>query len=192
LSDKSIKKNLINELPGGVKENLSTGEEVIHYLKTFQVVEKPDYIILTNHRLLFFNEKHLGRYDFKSIPFQKLLQMSARRGTLLWGDISFKSEDDTVITLEKVDRSDLEEFIEALKIAYNGIAVEPISIKYQKDIIGKASWEFNKPAETIFREQSSDKYKPSEDPLSELKMRFIKGEISEEEYRAKLRVLQEK
>jgi hypothetical protein len=192
MSDKSPSKSLIDELPGGVKENLSSGEEVIRYLKTFEVVERPDYILLTNLRVVYFNEKHLGRYAFESIPFQKLLQMRAHRGALLWGDISFKSEDGTVILLERVDRHDLESFIDALEIEYNSIAVEPISIKHERDLVGIATWEFDKPAEIIFRQQPLDQPKPSEDPLSQLKMRFIRGEISEEEYRAKLRVLQEK
>jgi len=192
MGDKLPSKKLIDELPGGVKENLSSGEEVIRYLKTFEVVNRPDYIILTNLRVVYFNEKHLGRYAFESIPFQKLLQMRAHRGAVLWGDISFKSEDGTVILLEKVDRHDLEGFIDALEIEYNSIAVEPILIKHERDLVGIASWEFDKPAEVIFRQMPSGQPKSPEDPLSQLKMRFIKGEISEEEYRAKLRVLQEK
>ena len=80
-----------------MKENLSPGEEVIRYLKTFEIIERPDYIILTNLRLIYFDEKHLGRYVFKSIPFQKLLQIRAHRGAVIWGEISFKSEDGTVI-----------------------------------------------------------------------------------------------
>jgi hypothetical protein len=192
MSDKSPSKSLVDELPVGVKENLSSGEEVIRYLKTFEVVERPDYIILTNLRVVYFNEKHLGRYAFKSIPFQKLLQMRAHRGALLWGDISFTSEDGAVILLERVDRHDLEGFIDALEIEYNSIAVEPISIKHERDLVGIATWEFDKPAEIIFRQQPSDQPERSEDPLSQLKMRFVRGEISEEEYRAKLRVLQEK
>jgi hypothetical protein len=192
MSDKSHGKSLVDELPSGAKENLSPGEEVIRYLKTFDVVERPDYILLTNLRLVYFNEKHLGRYAFKSIPFQKLLQMRAHRGALLWGDISFTGEDGTVILLERVDRRDLEGFIDTLEIEYNRIAVEPISIKHERDLVGKATWQFDKPAEIIFRQQPSDQPERSEDPLSQLKMRFIRGEISEEEYRAKLRVLQEK
>jgi hypothetical protein len=175
-----------------VKENLSSGEEVIRYLKTFDVVDRPDYIILTNLRVVYFDEKHLGRYAFKSIPFQKLLQMKAHRGVLLWGTISFTSEDGTVIVLERVDRNDLEGFIDALEIEYNSIAVEPISIKHERDLVGKATWQFDKPAETIFRQPPSDQPRLAEDPVNQLKIRFIKGEISEEEYKAKLRVLQEK
>lgn len=192
MSSKSPSKSLTDELPPGVKDNLSSGEEVIRYLKTFNVVERPDYIILTNLRVVYFDEKHLGRYTFKSIPFQKLLQMKAQRGTLLWGDITFTGEDGTEILLERVDRKDLEPFIDALEIEYNAIAVEPISIKHQKDLVGKATWQFDKPAEVVFRQQPSDQPRLPEDPLNQLKMRFIKGEISEEEYRAKLRVLQEK
>jgi len=192
ISNKSPSESLIDELPGAVKENLSSGEEVIRYLKTFEVVERPDYIILTNLRVVYFDEKHIGRYVFKSIPFQKILQIRAHRGAVLWGEISFKSEDGTVILLERVDHHDLEDFIDALETAYNSIAVEPISIKHEKDLLDKATWEFNKPEEIIFRQQPSDQPKPSEDPLNQLKMRFIRGETSEEEYKAKLRVLQER
>jgi hypothetical protein len=192
MNDNSSTRSLIDELPGGVKENMSPGEKVLHYLKTFQVVERPNYIILTNNRIVYFNEKHLGRYEIKSIPFQKLLEMKAQRGVLVWGDISLKSEDGTVVELDKVDRNDLEGFIEALKKAINDIAVEPISIEHRNDLVGKASWEFKKPAELIFRQQPSTQPTTSEDPVAQLKTMFAKGEIPEEEYRARLRVLQEK
>ena len=192
MSDKSSGKNLVDELPAGVKENLSPEEEVVRYLKTFEVAERPDYIILTNLRVVYFDEKHLGRYDFVSIPFQKILQMRANRGVMLWGDISFKTEDSTVIQLENVDHDEMKGFISAFETAYNRIAVEPISIKHNKDLLGKETWEFNKPEEMVYRQQPSDQSKQPESPIDQLKMRFIKGEISEEEYKAKLRVLQER
>jgi hypothetical protein len=192
MSERPHTRNPIGELPGAVKENLSPGEEVVTYLKTFEIVERPNYFILTNLRVVYFDEKHLGRYDFTSIPFQKILQVRASRGVVLWGDISIKTEDGTEIMLEKVDKDDLEGFIEALEIAYNRIAVEPISIKHSRELIGNETWEFDKPEEIIFREQPSDRPTSSEDPLNQLKISFIRGEISEEEYKAKLRVLQER
>jgi len=192
MSNTSPKKSLIDELPGGVKKNISPGEEVVRYLKTFEVTEKPDYIILTNQRLVYFDEKHLGRFTFKSIPLQKLLQIKAHKGAIIWGEISFKSEDGTTFVLERVNRGDLEGFIDALEAAYNRIAVEPVSMKHQGDLLGMAEWEYNKPEETVFRQLPAEQPKPVEDPMHELKMRFIRGEISEEEYKAKLRVLQEK
>ncbi|MCX6653971.1 MAG: PH domain-containing protein [Candidatus Bathyarchaeota archaeon] len=189
MSSNTLKSDLINELPSGVKANLSLGETVVHYLRTFQVFSKPDYIILTNIRLVYFNEKHLGRYDFRSLPFQKLLKMDANRGIFLWGNISFKNEDGTLIFLKLVSRGKMEGFIEALKISYNNIAVEPITIEYNNKLFGRATWEFNKPKEIIFR-QSSDQTKQPDDPLNQLKIRYIRGEITENEYRDKLRVLQ--
>lgn len=192
LDNRPPSRRLIDELPAGVKKNLSPGEEVLRYLKTFEIAERPNYIILTNMRLVYFDEKHLGRYTFKSIPFQKLLQVKAHKGAVVWGEISFKGEDGTVIRLERVSRKDMEDFIDALEIAYNAVAIEPVSMKREGDLLGMVEWEYNKPKELLFRQQPLNQPRPSEDPINQLKMRFIRGEISEEEYRAKLRVLQEK
>ncbi len=191
MSKKSSGKSIVDKLPDGVKKNLSSGEEVITYLKSFVVAEKTNYIILTSNRLVYFDEKFLGRYVFKSLPFQKLLQIKAHKGAVVWGEVSFKMEDGNIYSLERVNRNDLTRFIEALEIAYNTIAVEPVSMKRQGDLLGITDWEFNKPEEVVFRQQPPANSKPVDDPLTQLKMRFVKGEISEEEYKAKLRVLQE-
>jgi Bacterial PH domain len=185
-------KSLVDKLPDGLKKNLSPNEEVVSYLKSFVVAELTNYIILTNIRLIYFDEKHLGRYDFKSLPLQKVLQISAHKGAIIWGEVTIKMEDGTSYTVERVSRNDMAKFIDALEIEYNNIAVEPISIKHKGELLGIADWEFNKPAEMIFRQNTSIQSQPAEDPLVQLKMRFIKGELSEEEYKAKLRVLQEK
>ena len=185
-------KSLVEKLPDGLKKNLSPGEEIISYLKSFVIAERTNYIILTNIRLIHFDEKHLGRYDFKTLPLQKLLQVSAHKGAIVWGEVSVKMEDGTCYTVERVSRNDMVNFIDALEISYNSIAVEPVSMKRKGELLGMADWEFNKPAEMLFRQNPSIQSQPAQDPLVQLKMRFIKGEISEEEYKAKLQVLQEK
>jgi hypothetical protein len=185
-------KSLVDKLPDGLKKNLSPGEEIISSLNSFVIAERTNYIILTNLRLIYFDEKHLGRYDFKSLPLQKVLQISAHKGAIVWGAVSVKMEDGTFYTVEKVSRNDMTNFIDALEIEYNSIAVEPISMKHKGELLGMADWEFNKPAEMVFRQNVSIQSKPAEDPLVQLKIRFVKGEISEEEYKAKLQVLQEK
>ena len=192
MSEKPPKKSLIDKLPEGVKKNLSSGEEIVSYLKSFVIAERTNYVILTNLRLIYFDEKHLGRYTFKSLPFQKLLQVSAHKGAIVWGEVSLKMEDGSWYVVERVDRKDLANFIDALEIAYNSIAVEPISMKNKGELFGMSDWEFNKPPEMIFRQNPSIQSNPAEDPIVQLKMKFVKGEISEVEYRAKLRVLQEK
>ena len=106
--------------------------------------------------------------------------------------LSVKMEDGTIYTVERVSRGDMANFIDALEIAYNSIAVEPVSMKRKGELLGMADWEFDKPKEMIFRQNVPVQSKPAEEPLVQLKMRFIKGEISEEEYKAKLQVLQEK
>ena len=185
-------KSLIDKLPEGVKKNLSPGEEIICYLKSFMIAELTNYIILTNIRLIYFDEKHLGRYVFKSLPLQKVIQVSAHKGAILWGDVSVKMEDGTSYNIERVSRKDMANFIDALEIAYNSIAVEPVSIKHKGELLGMSDWEFNKPAEMVFRQNPAVSSQAVQDPFVQLKMRFIKGEISEEEYKTKLRVLQEK
>jgi hypothetical protein len=185
-------KSLVDKLPDGLKKNLSPGEEIISSLNSFVIAERTNYIILTNLRLIYFDEKHLGRYDFKSLPLQKVLQVSAHKGAIVWGEVSVKMEDGTFYTVERVSRNDMTNFIDALEIEYNNISVEPISMKHKGELLGMADWEFNKPAEMVFRQNPTIQSKPAEDPLVQLKIRFVKGEISEEEYKAKLQVLQEK
>jgi acetolactate synthase regulatory subunit len=187
-----IEKSSVDKLPDGLKKNLSPGEEIICYLKSFVIAELTNYIVLTNIRLVYFDEKHLGRYTFKSLPLQKVLQVTAHRGVVVWGEVSVKMEDGTSYNVERVSRKDLSNFIDALEIEYNSIAVEPISIKHKGELLGRSEWEFNKPAEMVFRQSPTFQSQTAEDPLVQLKMRFIKGELSEEEYKAKLRVLQEK
>jgi len=101
-------------------------------------------------------------------------------------------EDNAYDTVERVNRNDMANFINALEIEYNTIAVEPVSIKHKGELLGISDWEFNKPAEMIFRQTPAIQPQTAQDPLVQLKMRFVKGEISEEEYKAKLQVLQEK
>jgi hypothetical protein len=185
-------KSLVDKLPDGVKKNLSPGEEIVCYLKSFVVAERTNYIILTNIRLIYFDEKFLGRYDFKSLPLQKVLQISAHKGAIVWGEISVKMEDGTSYNVERVSRKDMTNFVDALEIEYNNIAVEPVSIKHKGELLGISDWEFNKPAEMIFRQPPAIQSQTAQDPLVQLKMRFVKGEISEEEYKAKLQVLQGK
>lgn len=191
LVEKQSGKTLLEKMPDGLKKNLNTGEEIVSYLKSFVVAEKTNFVILTNQRLIYFDEKHLGRYDFKSLPLQKVLQVTAHKGAVVWGEVTIKMEDGAKYTVERVSRKDMIDFIDALETIYNSIAVEPISIKQKGELLGMADWEFNKPPETIFREKPNLTSKSVDDPLVELKIRFAKGELSEEEYRAKLKILKE-
>jgi len=182
-----------SKLPKGIQETLVANERIHKVLKTVSIINKPEYTVLTDRRILYFNEKILNRYDLEDIPYSKLMEMKAERGRVRFGSIEFKSEEmKKPIKLSKVPKKDIEPFIAALEIAMNNVAVEPISIKRSKGLIGKMRWEFKKTPETLFKSRPAEadslerrpfsKGEPEADPLRKLKLRFVNGEISEEEY----------
>lgn len=160
------------ELPKGILDILATSERIHRVLKTRSIVNKPEYTILTDRRILYFDEKFLGRYDLADIPYSKLVEVKAERGRVRFGSI--------------------EPFFEALEIALNNVAVDPISIKRSKGLIGKMTWEFKKTPEMLFKSRPADgsslerrdffREEANKEALQQLKMRFAKGEITEEEY----------
>jgi len=181
---------LMDDLPKGIHENLMDGEEVYKVLKTFTILQKPNYTLLTDRRILYFDEKHLGRYDLVDIPYSKLQSLWAERGVVSFGSIQFKGErDEEPITLSMVPKDEVEPFIEALEVAINELAVEPISIRRKKSLLGKMEWEFRKEAEMLFRTKSDSK-SSGEDPMQRLKIRYVNGEITEEEYTRMKKILE--
>ena len=171
------------DLPKNLLEQIEPDEKIIDSLKTTTVTSKPDYVVLTNTRIIYFNEKHLGRYEFTVIPFSKLQTMRAERGLVYFGEITFINESGEKISLNWIPKNEIEPFIESLEDAMNRVAVEPITIKRVKNIGSKMQWQFDKPPELIFRSQSDLSTHGTEaDPLNELKMRYARGEITEEEY----------
>ena len=173
------------ELPKKLLEQLEVGEKVIEALKTTTIASRPDYTVLTNNRILYFNDKHLGRYELVVIPYSKLQTMKAERGLLTFGKILFVDENMEEIILNKVRKEQIEPFIESLEKALNNIAVEPISIKRDKHLGSNMMWEFEKPAELVFRshkEVLETNQGSISNPLDELRMRYARGEISETEY----------
>ena len=156
-------------------------------------MNKPEYTILTDRRILYFDEKFLGRYDLEDVPYAKLVELKAERGRVRFGSIEISSEElKKTIKVKKVPKKDIEPFIEALEIALNNVAVAPISIKRSKGLAGKMKWEFKKTPEMLFKSRPADgsilqrrdffREENNKEALEQLKMRFVKGEITEEEY----------
>ena len=200
-------------LPKKLRDNLGTNETVLLALKSFTIIQKPNYMILTNSRIIFFDDRWIG-YEVKSIPFQKLLEIRAERGIFFWGDIYIKSEEpiggsDDIKTelgenkkpqphvtylVKRANKRLIEPFVEAAVDVINKIAIEPISIKKKMSWFGKANWQFEKPEEFVTRTQpvpSAQSATTQDDPLILLKLAFARGEITEEEYRKRLSVLKE-
>jgi len=188
--------------PKKLMENLDAGETLITGLKNVRLGARPDYFFLTGSRIIYFDEKHLGRYDLNSIPFSKLQEVSAQIGPIRYGSLKITSEEGVTIDLNKIPKGDVEPFVTALENAINAIAVEPISINVKKGLMGK-EWSFTKPAEMLLRSRPTTEAPapapapalaaapapaPSstapavDDPLKALQMRLVKGEITKEQY----------
>lgn len=180
------------DIPPQLIENLAPGEEIVKTLKTRSLLNIPEFTCLTDRRIIYYNQKILDRYDLVDIPYSRLSGMSGERGMVAFGSISFESEDGEVIFLKRIPKDEIEDFIMALEVAINNIAVEAIRIKRKKGFMGKMSWSFNKRAEMIFKSRrpenntlsykSQEQTKPSADPLNELKLRLARGEITMDQY----------
>ena len=176
------------EPPKRLLEHLEAGEALITGIKNVRIGARPDYFFLTDRRIIYFDEKHLGRYDMSSIPFSKLQEMSAQIGPIRFGSIEITSEEGATIGLDKIPKGDVEPFVTALEKAINAIAIEPISINVKKGLAGKG-WGFTKPAEMVLRSRPATEAPVpasaapvSDDPLRALQMRLVKGEITKEQY----------
>jgi len=92
------------KLPDKLLDQLEVGENVIDALQTTTLASRPDYTVLTDRRIIYFNDKHLGRYELTVIPYSKLQTMKAERGLLTFGKIMFIDENKEEISLHKVKK----------------------------------------------------------------------------------------
>jgi len=175
--------------PDVIYEHLDSGEEILKMVKTRSVRGIPEFLFLTDRRVIYYNKKVLGRYDIKGIPYSKLSEMEAHTGKVRNGSIIFRDEENEVINLDKIPNDQIEPFISALETAINNIAVEPISIDRSRGLLGNRNWSFNKAEELVIKSRAPETRvigekpeKEEEDPLQALKLRFVKGEITKDEY----------
>ena len=174
------------EPPKKLEEYLENGEPLITGIKNVRIGVKPEYYFLTDRRIICFNEKHFGQYDLSSIPFTKIKEIEAQIGPVFYGSVQITSEEGQSYDINQIPKEYVEPFLDKLEDAINAIAVEPITINLKKTLTGK-TWSFTKPAETVFRSKAaSPEVSPTTqaeiDPLKALQMRFVRGEISKDQY----------
>ncbi len=186
---------MVEKLPKGIGENLQPGEEVIFAVKKKMGVEKPKWLIVTDRRIIYFDEKMFGRYDMKAVPYEKLEEVYVKIGKM-YAEFIIRKEDGEEIKLDRMDKSKSKDAIEAIKEAINRIAVEPIGIERKKHLTSQEMW-IHKPKEVISR---SVRVEPrsvqieKEDPLEKLKKLkelYDMGVISQDEYEEKRKKLLE-
>lgn len=185
------------ELPKGIRENLSPGEEVLYAIrKKFSLEAKPKWLVVTDRRILYVDEKIFGRYELVAIPYEKLEQVYVKVGKM-YAEFSILKEDGEEIKLERMDKSEAREAIESIRDALNEIAVEPVSIERKKHLMSE-EWTVHKPREIVSRSmrlEPRQRAPEKEDPLEKLKKLkelYDMGVITPEEYEEKRKKLLEK
>lgn len=182
------------ELPKGILENLSPGENVLYAIrKKFNLEAKPKWLVVTDRRILYVDEKILGRYELIAVPYEKLEQVYVKVGKM-YAEFSILKKDGEEIKLERMDKSEAREAIEFIRDALNEIAVEPVSIERKKHFMSE-EWTIHKPREVVSRSmrlESRARAVEKEDPLEKLKKLkelYDMGVISQEEYEEKRKKL---
>ncbi len=197
----------LGKLPRKLRENLEPDEQVLYYTKKNPSLEKPKWLVVTDRRIIYFDEKILGRYDMKSIPYEKIERIDYVKG-IASADFKITLEDGTIVELGWMKKKQGQEAMEAIKQAIEAIAVEPPTLDKKKGLT-KEEWVLVKPKETVVRgARGIPEYAPrlgkrGERPVAKreedvydmlLKLKKLRDEgiISDEEYEEKRRKLLDK
>ncbi|ACJ16940.1 hypothetical protein, conserved [Thermococcus onnurineus NA1] len=186
------------ELPKAVLRHLEHGEEVLFSIRKKISLEKPKWLLVTDRRIIYLDEKILGRYEMKAIPYQKLEQITVKLGVMS-SEFIIQGEENITLRLGWMNKEEARKAINAIKDALNAIAVEPVSIDVKKGLTSE-TWTLKKPKEFITRTVPAEAIvqhppaKKEEDPLEKLKKLkelYDMGVITQEEYEEKRKKLLE-
>ncbi|NJD98444.1 hypothetical protein E3E26_01335 [Thermococcus sp. LS1] len=186
------------ELPKAVLRHLEPGEEVLFSIRKKISLEKPKWLLVTDRRIIYLDEKILGRYEMKAIPYQKLEQITVKLGVMS-SEFIIQGEENITLRLGWMNKEEARKAINAIKDALNAIAVEPVSIDVKKGLTSE-TWTLKKPKEFITRTVPAGAIvqhspaKKEEDPLEKLKKLkelYDMGVITQEEYEEKRKKLLE-
>lgn len=187
------------EIPKEAEENLYPGEQISYSLKKkIRLEAKPKYLIVTDRRVMYLDQKILGRYDLSDIPYEKLEQVSFHKGPVA-SEFVLKSEEGRIINLTWMEREEASSALNAIRDSLNAIAVEPVSIQKKKGLLGEDLL-LKKPPELVSRtipmtrvieERKAKAEEGPADKLKKLKELYDAGVINEQEYEEKRKKLLE-
>lgn len=187
------------KLPKSVLRHLEPNERVLFSIRKKVSLEKPKWLLVTDRRIIYLDEKILGRYDLKALPYQKLEQVVVKLG-IMSSEFIIEGEESITLKLGWMNKEEARKAINAIKDALNAIAVEPVSIEVNKRMTSE-TWVLKKPKELVTRTMPAyQTAKPvareeKEDPIEQLKKLkelYDMGVISQEEYEEKRKKLLEK
>jgi hypothetical protein len=136
-------------LPKGLRESLEPGEEVLYMVKKKFALEKPKWLIVSNRRIIFFDEKILGRYELKSVPFEKLERI-IYHGGVVGSSFMIILENGEELKLSWTDKDESKKAISEIYSAVSKIAIERPLLDKKKNLLSE-EWVFEKPSELVAR-----------------------------------------
>lgn len=189
------------DIPKEIVEHLYSQENVYFCIKKMIAIElKPKFLVVTDRRVIYLDQKILGRYDLHDVPYSKLELVVFDEG-LVTSAFDLKDEDGHHIQISWLDKKECEDAIITIRDALNAIAVEPVSIQKKKQLVG-GKWILRKPKEIVTRsmpmamvtETQRSSAPQAEDPIEKLKRLkdlYDAGILSEAEYQEKKQRLME-
>lgn len=189
----------MDELPKAANKVLEPDEKVLFSVKKKVSLEKPKWVLVTDRRIIYLDEKILGRYDIKAIPYHKLEEVRIELGVMS-SEFLIKGEEGINLKLGWMNKEQARKTVNAIKDALNAIAVEPVTIEVNKGLTHE-TWILKKPKELVSRVvpggsalREAPAAEKKEDPLEKLKKLkelYDMGVISPEEYEEKRKKLLE-
>ncbi len=180
------------KIPDKLAGLLEPGEKVLHAVKKLPSLEKPKWFIVTDRRVIVFDEKIFGRYELVAVPYERLRRIVFKRG-MLSSEFIIEDEDGGRYTLTWMEKGEAVRAIEAVKQAITAVAVEPPTVSRRKDLFSEQIV-LVKPVEGLVRGVSMGPRSPSGSVVEELERLanlLERGLISREEFeRLKARLLE--
>jgi hypothetical protein len=92
------------EVPNEISENLYPNENVLFCVKKkLRLEAKPKFLAVTDRRVIYLDQKILGRYEIIDVPYEKLEQVFFKEGVVA-AEFILKSEDAGTIKLDWMDK----------------------------------------------------------------------------------------
>ena len=113
-------------------------------------VEKPKWLVVTDRRIILFDEKLLGRYELKAVPYERLKRVKFHGGVMASSFEIELEDNEGVITVNWLDKEEAKKAIKAVYEALKAVAVEPPSLEKRKGLLGE-DWVLTKPKEFLTR-----------------------------------------
>lgn len=120
------------DIPKDVTDNLYSGENVIYCIKKKIALElKPRYLVITDRRVIYYDQKIAGRYDLHDIPYSKLERVYFNEG-IIASEFALKDEENHQILLTWLDKTECKDAIIRYEMRLIQLQLNPCPFRKRK------------------------------------------------------------